>query len=61
MAGGKLKFSQINRGINRNLLKLQGGKPKFSQIIGGKIFHEGLKQKNLQITRTESKINILQG
>jgi len=47
---GKSKFAQI-----------AGGKPKFPQITGGKIFHEGLKQKNLQITRMESKKNILQG
>jgi len=55
MAGGKPKFSQINKGINRNLLKLQGVKSKFPQIIGFKIFHEGLKPENLQITRTECK------
>jgi len=56
--------------VNRNLLKLTGGKPKFVQITGGrpkfppikggKIYHEGLKPKNLRITRTESKKNILQ-
>jgi len=45
MVGGKPKFDQINRGINWNLLKLQGGggKPKFPQITGGEIFHEGPK------------------
>jgi len=43
MAGGKPKFDQINRGVNRNLLKLQGGKPKFPQITGGGIFHKGPK------------------
>jgi len=52
-------------GLNRNLLKLIEGKPKFAQIIGGKpnffqiteseICHEGLKPKNLQITRTKTK------
>ena len=36
------------------------GKPKFAQIAGGKIFHEGIKPKNLQIIRTKSKKNILQ-
>jgi len=45
MTGGKPKFAQINRGVNRNFLKLQDGKPKFSQITGGEIFHEGLKPK----------------
>jgi len=43
MAGSKPKFDQINRGVNRNLLKLQGGKPKFPQNTGGGIFHEGRK------------------
>jgi len=43
------------------LLKLTGGKPKFAQITGGEIFHEGLKSKNLQITRTKTKKNSLQG
>jgi len=47
---GKPKFAQST-----------GGKPKFSRITGGKICYEGLKPKNLQITRTESKKNILQG
>jgi len=55
MAGGKPKFSQINTGVNRNFLKLQDGKPKFSQITGDEIFHEGLKPKNLQITRMKFK------
>ena len=55
MAGGKPKFDQINRGVNRNFLKLQDDKPKFSQITGGEIFHEGLKPKNLQITRMKLK------
>jgi len=50
LKGGKPKFAQST-----------GGKPKFSQITGGKICYEGLKPKNLQITRTESKKNILQG
>jgi len=53
--GGKPKFTQIIMGVNRNLLKLQGGKPKFAQITGGEIFHEGLKPKNLQITRMKFK------
>ena len=44
MAWGKPKFAQINK-----------GKPKFSQITGGEIFHEGLKPKNLQITRMKFK------
>jgi len=61
MAGGKPKFAQINRGVNQNILKLQDGKPKFSQITWGEIFHEGLKPKNLQITRMKFKKNILQG
>ena len=61
MAGDKPKFVQINRGVNRNLLKLQGGKPKFAQITGSEIFHEGLKPKNLQITRMKFKKKILQG
>jgi len=43
MTGGKPKFDQINKGVNRNLLKLQGGKLKFPQITGGGIFHEGPK------------------
>jgi len=43
MAGGKPKFDQIKRGVNRNLLKLQGSKPKFPQITGVGIFHEGPK------------------
>jgi len=43
------------------LLKLQGGKPKFAQITGSEIFHEGPKPKNLQITRMKFKKNILQG
>ena len=60
MAGGKPNFSQINRGVNRNLFKLQGGEPKFAQITGSEIFHEGLKPKNLQITRMKFKKNILQ-
>jgi len=47
-------------GLNQDFLKLIGGKPKFPQIIFGKIFHEGLKQKVFQITRTKSKKNILQ-
>jgi len=42
------------------LFKLQGGKPKFAQITGGEIFHEGPKPKNLQITRMKFKKNILQ-
>jgi len=42
----------IWRGVNRNLIKLTGGKPKFAQITGkpkfpqitgGGIFHEGPK------------------
>lgn len=45
MQGAKPKFAQINRGVNRNFLKLQGGKPKFAEIRGGEIFHEGPKQK----------------
>lgn len=61
MVGGKPKFAQINRGVNRNFLKLQGGKPKFAQITGSEIFHEGPKPKNLQITRMKFKKNILQG
>jgi len=36
MTGGKPKFAQINKGVNRNFLKLQDGKPKFSQITGVK-------------------------
>jgi len=40
------------------LLKLQGGKPKFAQITGGDIFHEGPKPKNLQITRMKLKKSI---
>jgi len=60
MAEGKPKFVQINKGINRNFLKLQDGKPKFSQISGGKIFHEGLKPKNLQITRMKFNFFFLQ-
>ena len=43
MVEGKPKFNQITRGVNRNLLKLQGGKPKFPQITGGGIFHKGPK------------------
>jgi len=43
---GKPKFDQINKGVNRNLLKLQRGKPKFAQITGVKIFHENPKPKN---------------
>jgi len=46
-------------GVNQNLLKLQGSKPKFAQITGGEIFHEGPKPKNLQITRMKFKKNIL--
>jgi len=60
MAGGKPKFSQIKRGKPK-FAQIAGSKPKFPQIIRGKIFYEGLKPKNLQITRTESKKNILQG
>lgn len=55
MAGGKTKFAQINRGVNRNFFKLQGGKPKLAQIIGGEIFQEGPKPKNLQISRMKFK------
>jgi len=40
---------------------MAGGKPKFAQIIGGEIFHEGPKPKNLQITRMKFKKYILQG
>ena len=58
---GKPKFVQINKWVNRNLLKLQGGKAKFAQITGSEIFHKGLKPKNLQITRMKFKKNILQG
>jgi len=61
MAGGKPKFAQIKMEVKRNLLKLQRGKPKFSQITGNKICYEGLKPKKFQITRTKSKNNILQG
>jgi len=44
------------------LFKLQEGKPKFSQITGGEIFHEVLKPKNLQITRMKlKKIKITRG
>jgi len=60
MTEGKPKFSQINRGLNQNLFKLQGGEPKFAQIAGSEIFHEGLKPNNLQITRMKFKKNILQ-
>jgi len=60
MEGGKPKFAQINKRVNWNFLKLQDGKPKFSQITGGEIFHEGLKPKNLQITRMKFKKYILQ-
>ena len=59
--GDKPTFAQINRGVNRNLFKLQGGKPKFAQITRGEIFHKGPKPKNLQITRMKFKKNILQG
>ena len=31
-----------------------GSKPKFAQITRDKICHEGVKSKNLQITKTES-------
>jgi len=41
---------------------MTGGKPKFSQITGGKSslnfviwYHEGVKPKNLQIIGLESK------
>jgi len=56
--GGKPKFAQINKGVNRNLLKLEEGKLIFAQITGVEIFHEGPKQKNLQIIRIKFKKNI---
>jgi len=43
------------------LLKLQGGKPKFAQISGVEIFHEGPKPKNLKITRMKLKKKIYMG
>ena len=61
MAGGKLKFAQIKMEVKRNLLKLQGGKPKFSQITENKICYQGLKPKKFFITNRKSKNNILQG
>ena len=39
---------------------MAGGKPKFAQITGSEIFHEGPKPKILQITRIKFKKNILQ-
>ena len=39
---------------------MAGGKPKFAQITGSEIFHEGPKPKNIQITRMKFKKNILQ-
>ena len=47
--------SKIWQGVNRNLLKLQKGKPKFAQIIGSEIFHEGSKPIFFQITRMKLK------
>jgi hypothetical protein len=41
------------------LLKLTGGKPKFAQITGGEMFHEGPKSKNLQISRMKLKKKII--
>jgi len=41
--------------VNQNLLKLQVGKPKFSQIIGVKFSMKVQKLKNLQITRMKFK------
>jgi len=58
--GGKRNFLKLTGGKPK-FAKIAGGKPKFPQIIGGKKFHEGLKPKNLQIIRTESKKYILQG
>jgi len=53
--GVNLNLLKLTAGLNLNFLKLQDGKPKFSQITGGEIFHEGLKPKNLQITRMKFK------
>jgi len=48
---GKSKFAKITRGVNLNLLKLQGGE----------IFHEGPKPKKIQIIKMKFKKNILHG
>jgi len=40
-------------------LLITRGKPKFAQIIGDEIFHEGPKKN--KITRMKFKKNILQG
>jgi len=47
MTEGKLKFAQISRGVNLNWLKLQGGKPKFSQITGGVKFSMKVQNKKI--------------
>jgi len=49
MVGGKPKICSNSQGVNRNLLKLQGGKLKSAQITGGEIFHEGPKQKKIKL------------
>jgi len=51
----------IWQGANQNLLKLTGGKPKFPQIIGAKICHEGLKPKKSSNYKDEIKKKKLQG
>jgi len=45
----------IWQGVNRNLLKLPGGKPKFAQITWGEICHEGPKQNKNKNTRMRTK------
>jgi len=60
MAGRKTKFAQINRGKTEIFSNYKMVNLNFSQITGGEIFHEGLKQKNLQFTRMKFKKNILQ-
>jgi len=45
MTGGKPKFDQINRGLNWNLLKLQGINRNFHKLQGVEFFKKVQNQK----------------
>jgi len=49
MVGGKPKFDQINRGVNRNLLKLQGVKRNFHKLQGVEFFMKVQNQINFKL------------
>ena len=60
MAGDKLKFDQINRGVNQNLFKLQWVDRNFHKLQEVKFFMKVQNQINFKLQERNLK-NILQG